>query len=100
MKRWLRRIWEAIVRWHGREDRSNPVVFRSIFNKVKQGLTRTRQAFTRVTSLFRLKGRVDRKFLEELEAQLYHADVGTEATTTIVDRVRQAFQDKEITGDV
>lgn len=76
------------------------MVFRSFFNKVKQGLTRTRKAFTRVTSLFRLRGRVDREFLEELEKQLYLADVGTAATPIIVDRVRQAFHDKEITGDV
>ncbi len=76
------------------------MVFRSIFSKVKQGLSRTRQVFSKVTSLFRLHGRVDRKFLDELEAQLYQADLGNEATTTIVDRVRQAFQDKEINGDV
>ena len=42
----------------------------------------------------------DLPFLDELEKRLYLADVGTVATTTIVDRVRQAFQDKEITGDV
>jgi fused signal recognition particle receptor len=76
------------------------MVFRSLFSKIKQGLAKTRGVFTGVASLFRLKGRVDRDFLTELEKRLYLADVGTAATTEIVDRVRQAFLDKEITGDV
>ena len=51
-------------------------------------------------SLFRLRGRVDQNFLDELEHRLYLADVGTAATADIVGQVRQAFLDKEITGDV
>jgi fused signal recognition particle receptor len=74
--------------------------FRDFFNKIKQGLAKTRSIFTGVAALFRLKGRVDKKFLEELEKRLYLADVGSAATQEIVDRVRQAFLDKEITGDV
>src|SRR6516162_5426608 len=74
--------------------------FRDFFNKIKQGLAKTRSIFSGVATLFRLKGRVDKKFLEELEKRLYLADVGTAATQEICDRVRQAFQDKEITGDV
>jgi fused signal recognition particle receptor len=53
-----------------------------------------------VAQLFRLKGRVYKDFLTELEKRLYLADVGTGATSEIVERVRQAFLDKEITGDV
>src|SRR5262249_49783010 len=68
--------------------------------KIKEGLAKTRTLFSGVASLFRLKGRVDRDFLAELEKRLYLADVGTAATAEIVDRVRQAFLDKEITGDV
>lgn len=75
-------------------------MFRAIFNKIKQGLAKTRDVFGGIASLFRLKGRVDKDFLSELEKRLYLADVGTVATTAIVDRVRQAFLDKEITGDV
>jgi fused signal recognition particle receptor len=75
-------------------------MFRAIYNKIKQGLAKTRDAFASIASLFRLKGRVDKDFLTELEKRLYLADVGTAATTSIVDRVRQAFLDKEITGDV
>jgi fused signal recognition particle receptor len=76
------------------------MVFRALFDKIKQGLAKTRSVFTGVASLFRLKGRVDRSFLDELEKRLYLADVGTAATTDIVERVRQAFLDKEISGDV
>src|SRR5438132_4687079 len=74
--------------------------FRALFSKIKQGLAKTRGVFTGVASLFRLKGRVDRDFLTELEKRLYLADVGSAATTEIVGQVRQAFLDKEITGDV
>jgi fused signal recognition particle receptor len=76
------------------------MVFRALFNKIKQGLAKTRGVFTGVASLFRLKGRVDKSFLEELEKRLYQADVGTVAIRDIIERVRQAFLDKEITGDV
>jgi fused signal recognition particle receptor len=76
------------------------MVFRALFGKIKQGLAKTRSVFTGVVQLFRLKGRVDRDFLQELEKRLYLADVGSAATSAVVDRVRQAFLDKEITGDV
>jgi fused signal recognition particle receptor len=77
------------------------MVFRSLFGKIKQGLAKTRDVFfTDVTELLRLKGHVDRDFLKELEKRLYLADVGPAPTTEIVDRVRQAFLDKEVTGDV
>jgi fused signal recognition particle receptor len=77
------------------------MVFRALFSKIKQGLAKTREIFfTDIGELFRLKGKVDRNFLDELEKRLYLADVGTAATTEIVQEVRQAFLDKEITGDV
>jgi fused signal recognition particle receptor len=76
------------------------MVLRTLLNKIKQGLTRTRGVFTGIAQLFRLKGRVDKDFLGELEKRLYLADVGTTATAGIVDQVRQAFLDKEIGGDV
>src|SRR5436190_10875127 len=76
------------------------MVFGAIFDKIKKGLAKTRDLFSGVASLFRLKGRVDKDFLAQLEERLYLADVGTAATTEIVNRVRQAFLDKEISGDV
>src|SRR4051794_36918494 len=77
-----------------------PMVFKAIFSKIKKGLTRTRDLFGGVAELFGIKGRVDKAFLDKLEERLYLADVGTAATGEIVERVRKAFQDKEITGEV
>ncbi len=76
------------------------MVFRALLSKIKKGLTRTRGVFTGIAQLFRIKGRVDQDFLAELEKRLSEADVGTATTAEIVDRVRQAFLDKEISGDV
>jgi fused signal recognition particle receptor len=76
------------------------MVFGALFDKIKKGLARTRDLFSGIASLFRLRGRVDREFLQKLEERLYLADVGSVATSEIVERVRQAFLDKEITGDV
>src|SRR5690349_338244 len=76
------------------------MVFRAFFGKLKAGLAKTRGVFSGIASLFRLRGKVDRDFLTELEKRLYLADVGTGATSTIVEKVRQSFLDKEITGDV
>jgi fused signal recognition particle receptor len=76
------------------------MVFRAFFEKLKAGLTKTRGVFSGIGSLLRLRGKVDRDFLSELEKRLYLADVGTGATSAIVEKVRQSFLDKEITGDV
>ncbi len=75
-------------------------MFRAIFDKIKKSLAKTRGIFGGIAELFRLKGRVDQKFLDELEKRLYLADVGTHATQQILTQVRQAFLDKEISGDV
>jgi fused signal recognition particle receptor len=76
------------------------MVFRALFDKLKAGLAKTRGVFSGIASLFRLRGKVDRDFLSELEKRLYLADVGTDATSAIVEKVRQSFLDKEIGGDV
>ena len=76
------------------------MVFRAIFSKIKQGLAKTRSLFSSIAELFSFKGRVDQKFLDELEKRLYLADVGTFATQEILTRVRQSFLDKEITGEM
>ena len=71
-----------------------------IFMGIKAGLAKTRGVFAGAIDLLRGKGKVDQAFLDELEKRLYLADVGTQATRLIVDRVRQAFRDKEITGEI
>src|SRR5579884_2740707 len=74
--------------------------FRDFVNKIKQGLAKTRSLFTGIADLFRLRGRVDQNFLNQLEERLYLADVGTYATQEIVQRVRQAYMDKEVSGEM
>jgi len=76
------------------------MVFRAIWTKIKHGLSKTRSLFGGIGQLLRLRGRVDQQFLGELEKRLYLADVGSQATSVIVEGVRKAFLDKEITGDV
>ncbi|MSQ93612.1 MAG: signal recognition particle-docking protein FtsY [Gemmataceae bacterium] len=76
------------------------MVFGAIFSKVKQALAKTRSLFSGIAQLFSFKGRVDQKFLDELEKRLYLADVGTFATQEIVNRVRLAYQDKEVSGEM
>jgi fused signal recognition particle receptor len=76
------------------------MVLGRLFSKIKVGLTKTRGAFSGVIDLFTGNHRVDKAFLAELEKQLYHADVGTATTTRVIDRVRQAFLDKEVGEDV
>src|SRR5262245_36663549 len=75
-------------------------MFKALFQKIKAGLSKTRSVFTGIVDLFRGRGRVDKAFLDELERRLYLADVGAFAINQIVERVRQAFIDKEITGEV
>jgi fused signal recognition particle receptor len=71
-----------------------------LWKGIKAGLAKTKGAFTGVFDLLRGKGKVDQAFLDELEKRLYLADVGTQATLIIVEQVRKAFRDKEITGEV
>ena len=72
----------------------------AIWQKLKTGLARTRDLFTGVAGLFRLKGRVDEAFLAELEKRLLSADMGAMVSRDLVAQVRQSFLDREITGDV
>ena len=46
-------------------------MFRALLDKLKLGLTKTRNLFAGVAGLFRLKGRVDHDFLKELEKKPY-----------------------------
>jgi fused signal recognition particle receptor len=71
-----------------------------LFKGIKAGLAKTRSAFGSVIDVLRGKGKVDQPFLDKLEQLLLQADVGPKATLLIVDRVRQGFRDKEVTGEV
>src|SRR5262245_17247883 len=69
------------------------------FSKLKAGLFRTAKALG--GGLRSLIGRtVDRDFLKELESKLISADVGVEATEAILNRVEEAYANKEAGKDL
>ncbi len=76
------------------------MVLGRLVGKIKQGLSKTRSAFAGVVGLFTGGRRVDKAFLAQLEDQLLLADVGVQATGDIVERVRQAYLDREVGDDV
>ena len=76
------------------------MVLGRFFTKIKQGLSKTRSAFTGIVDLFNGNRRVDKGFLVSLEERLLLADVGVQATTEIVERVRKAYLDREVGEDV
>ena len=60
------------------------------FDKLKSGLSKTKEAFNdKVNSVFANFRKVDEELLEELEEALIFSDVGAETSTAIIDSVRQ-----------
>ncbi len=60
------------------------------FDKLKNGLSKTKEAFNdKVNSVFANFRKVDEELLEELEEALIFSDVGVESSTAIIDNVRQ-----------
>ena len=67
------------------------------FEKLKSGLTKTRQNFTdRITELVGMSAKVDEDFLEELEMILLTADVGVKTTEKLIEDVRQAAKKEDV----
>jgi fused signal recognition particle receptor len=67
------------------------------FDKFKQGLKKTREAFSApLRKLFSVFRSLDESTLEELETMLIGADVGVEASKKIVEGLRVAYKKGEI----
>ena len=67
------------------------------FDKIKQGLTKTKAAFSeRVDSVFAAFRKVDEELMEELEEALISADVGVSTSLEIIDKLRAAAKTKNI----
>ena len=67
------------------------------FEKLKVGLTKTRNNFTqKITDLIGVSSVIDEDFLEELEMILVSADVGTKTTAKLIDAIKIAVKNKEI----
>ena len=70
---------------------------KGFFSRLKQGLSRTSTAFSSgLGTLFLGKKEIDDDLLESIETQLIVADVGIEATRTIVDNLTQQVSRKEL----
>lgn len=68
-----------------------------LFSRLKKGLSRTSSTFTDgLGYLFLGKKEIDDELLEELETQLIVADVGIEATTTIIETLTQKVSRNEL----
>ncbi len=70
----------------------------SFFNRMKSGLSRTRDTFTNGMVTLLIGGKeIDDELLEEIETQMLLADIGVDATRTIIDRLTERVSRKELT---
>jgi fused signal recognition particle receptor len=80
-----------------KESSSKTKGFFSFTEKVKAGLTKTREKLTApLTELFS-SNKIDSSFYDELEIILLTADVGMPAATYLVDKVKQTVKKENIT---
>jgi fused signal recognition particle receptor len=65
----------------------------NVFEKLKQGLSKTHQGFVeKMDSLFLGKKTIDQDLLDELEALLFAADLGVKTTHQLIEGVRQGLK--------
>lgn len=70
---------------------------KSLFGRLKQGLSRTRSGFSdNLSSLLLGKKTIDDELLENIETVLLTSDVGVEATTRIIDELTDKVSRKEL----
>lgn len=67
------------------------------FKRIKEGLSRTSSQLTEgIANVLLGKKHIDDELLEEIETQLLMADIGIDATTTIVDNLTKAVDRKQL----
>ena len=67
------------------------------FDKLKQGLSKTKQSFNdKVNNVFSTFRKVDEDLLEELEEALIMSDVGVETSTKIISKLRDRIKKQNI----
>ena len=72
-------------------------ILQRALEKLRSGLTKTRQKFSSsFRALLTVGRKIDEDLLEELEATLIGADVGVKTTSRIIDDLRQAYKEKRI----
>lgn len=79
---------------------NNKIVMQStdgIFDKLKQGLSKTKQSFNdKVNNVFSAFRKVDEELLEELEEALIMSDVGVETSTKIIANLRDKIKKQNL----
>ncbi len=71
-------------------------VEKGFFQRLKEGLARSRQGFVdKVSSVFS-RSKIDEDFYEELEETLIQADVGVKATMDLISDLKQEVEEQEI----
>ncbi len=72
-------------------------IIRRTLEKLRTGLSKTRQKFTSsFRSLLTIGRKIDEELLDDLETALIGADVGVKSTLRIIEDLRQAFSEKRI----
>ena len=74
-----------------------PIEKKGMFNRLRQGLSKTRSSFTgRLDRLFLGKKEITEDLLDELEEILFTSDIGVATTRELIDSVREKVARKEL----
>lgn len=72
-------------------------MFGNLFNKLKEGLTKTRDGLTdKINEVLKLAITIDEDLYEELEEILITSDVGMDTTVDIIERLRNKIRKEKI----
>ena len=67
------------------------------FDKLKQGLTKTKESINdKINNVFSNFRKVDEELLEELEEALIMSDMGVETSTQIISNLREKIKKEKI----
>jgi len=73
-------------------------LFKTAFNKLKQGLARTRRGFVGGLRSVLAGRSLSKELLNDLEARMIQADIGVSTSASLVEKLRGAWQRGEIQG--
>ncbi|GLC32733.1 signal recognition particle-docking protein FtsY [Clostridium omnivorum] len=72
-------------------------MFGGFFEKLKSGLTKTKDGFTdKISEMLNLYVTIDEDLFDELEEILITSDIGVETTLEIIDRVRDKIKENKV----
>lgn len=90
-------IKEDIIKENSEETSTQEAKKESMFERLKKGLSKTRNNFTSsLTNLFTKNVKIDDNLYDELEEILISADIGMSSTIEIVDKLREEIKKRSI----